>query len=74
MPSVSVKKMIKIQNDCCGCASGAYPCMGDSCPLRKVEHYYCDKCGHEIYIEEVYEVDGNHYCEECLKEVCKVRW
>jgi len=43
-----------------------YPCRGSSCPNRDVPVYYCDKCGEEL--EEVYEVDGEELCEECLKE------
>lgn len=66
--------MIKVTNDCCGCATESYPCLGDSCSLRHSEHYYCDICGCEICIDEVYEVDGDHYCEDCLKEEFRVRW
>ena len=40
--------------------------MGTSCPLRKVEVHYCDKCDEEI--DEIYDVDGEELCEECLKE------
>jgi hypothetical protein len=32
----------------------------------RVEVYYCDKCGDEL--DEIYEVDGDDLCEECLKE------
>ena len=66
--------MIKIQNDCCGCATENYPCRAELCSLREVEHYYCDKCGCEIHFEEVYEVDGDHYCEDCLKEEFRLRF
>lgn len=40
--------MIKTQNDCCECAVPAYPCLGDSCPLRHQKHYNCDSCGDEV--------------------------
>lgn len=61
--------MKKIENDCCGCASPAYPCRGSSCPLRSVEHFYCDKCGSEA---KLYEYDGKELCEECLLEAIPV--
>ena len=56
--------MIKIENHCCDCAAPGYPCLGSSCPNRHVEVYYCDKCGEEL--GEVYEVEDEHYCENCL--------
>ena len=56
--------MKRIENHCCDCAVPGYPCRGDACPLRRVEVYYCDKCGCEL--EEVYEVDDEVFCEECL--------
>lgn len=32
--SLAVFRMIMIENDSCGCAVPAYPCLGDSCLLR----------------------------------------
>ena len=32
--------MITYENECCGCAVPAYPCMGDACPNRHV-HDVC---------------------------------
>ena len=58
--------MKKIENQCCDCAVPGYPCRGDACPLTKVVVHYCDKCGCEI--DEVYDVDGEELCEDCLKE------
>lgn len=58
--------MRKIENRCCDCATPGYPCRGSACPLVIVEVYYCDECGDEL--EEIYEVDGDDLCEECLKE------
>lgn len=58
--------MVKIENRCCDCAAPGYPCLGSSCPNRHVEVYYCDKCGEEL--EDVYEVEGEQLCEECLKD------
>jgi hypothetical protein len=44
-----------------------YPCRGESCSLRRVPHYYCDKCKENV--EELYEVDGEELCEDCLKDM-----
>ena len=58
--------MIRIENHCCDCEVPGYPCRGNACPNRHVEVHYCDQCGEEI--DEIYEVDGEELCEECLKE------
>ena len=58
--------MIKYENECCGCATESYPCMGSACRNRNVPHFYCDKCGEDV--EELYKVDGEELCEECLKD------
>lgn len=57
--------MVKIENDCCGCATGSYPCLGNSCPLRHREHYYCDECGEE---DKLYEYDGRELCIDCIEK------
>ena len=59
-----------IENHCCDCASPGYPCMGDSCPRRHVEVYYCDECDphHETPLEKVYDDGEQELCEECLLE------
>lgn len=62
--------MLKIENHCCNCAVPGYPCMGHHCPRTKVEVHYCDKCGDEIP-DDIYEVDGEELCEDCLKEMFK---
>ena len=56
----------RIENHCCDCAVPGYPCRGVSCPSRNVEVHCCDACGGEL--DEIYEVDGEELCEECLKE------
>lgn len=60
--------MIRYENHCCDCATPSYPCRGSECPLVRVEVHYCDnpKCREQL--DEIYEVDGNEYCEECLKD------
>lgn len=60
--------MIKYENDCCGCAAPAYPCMGDLCPLRQNPHYCCDECGEE---QDIYEYDGEELCLDCIKTKLK---
>ena len=59
--------MVKIENHCCDCAAPGYPCLGSACPNRNVEVYYCDECGEELD-DDIYDVDGEELCEECLKE------
>ena len=61
--------MVKIENHCCDCAVPGYPCRGSSCPNRNVKVYFCDRCREEIDPDEVYEVDGEDLCEECLKKM-----
>ena len=58
--------MKRIENHCCGCAVPGYPCRGDACELRRVEVYYCDRCGCEL--EKVYDTGDEELCEDCLKE------
>ena len=61
--------MVKIENHCCGCAVPAYPCLGSSCPNRRVEVHYCDICGAEIAVGEEFEdEDGRELCDECREE------
>ena len=59
--------MIKYENRCCDCATGSYHCLGATCSLLNVPITYCDECGDEI-AGDVYEVDDEELCEECLKE------
>jgi hypothetical protein len=58
----------RIENHCCDCAVPGYPCLGSACPNTRVVVYYCDKCRFEID-DEIYEVDGEELCEECLKDM-----
>ena len=63
--------MIKYENQCIGCTSMGLPCMGSTCPNLNVPIYSCNKCDEEI--DEIYEVDGEELCEECLKDMFRVR-
>ena len=63
--------MITYENECCGCATPAYPCMGDACPNRNVPHLYCDRCKEEV--DTLYEYEGEQVCIDCiLKSLDKV--
>lgn len=55
--------MRKYENECCGCATPNYPCLGESCELRRVPHYYCDRCKEE---NTLYEYEGEELCADCL--------
>jgi hypothetical protein len=59
--------VVRIENHCCSCAVPGYPCLGSACPRTHVEVHYCDKCESEL--DEIYEIDGEELCEECLKEM-----
>ena len=61
---------LRYENQCCDCAAPGYPCLGKYCSNRNVPVYYCDNCDPrcESPLEEVYEVEGDHLCEDCLKE------
>lgn len=54
--------MIEYVNECVGCAEAGLPCMGRSCPQRRVPHYYCDECGKE---DSLIEYDGMEVCYDC---------
>ena len=56
--------MIRKENHCVDCG---LPCLGSTCPHRNVEVVYCDHCG-EVIDYEIYDVDGEDWCEDCLKK------
>lgn len=55
--------MITEQDECCGCATESYPCIGDICPRRHTVVLICDECGDEV--EKLYKVDGMQLCSRC---------
>lgn len=59
----------KVTNECCSCATPAYPCLGNYCPLRKVEHFLCDKCSEETLL---YHYEGKELCRDCLLDTIEV--
>lgn len=60
--------MIRIEDHCVGCTDLGMHCLGFACRNRNVEVHYCDKCGAELPDDEIYDVDGEELCEDCLKE------
>ena len=60
--------MVRFENDCCDCATPAYPCRGERCPLRHSVHFYCDKCKSEVDEGELYEYAGEEMCLDCIKD------
>ena len=59
--------MVKYEDNCVGCPTER-GCLGSTCPHMHVKVTYCDICGEEIDCNNVYEVDGEDLCEECLKD------
>ena len=55
--------MITERDECCGCATESYPCLGDSCHRRHTVVLICDECGDEV--EKLYKVDGMQLCSRC---------
>ena len=56
--------MITYEDECCGCATPVYPCMGSACPNRNVPYLYCDKCNEEV--DDLYEWDDEQVCIDCI--------
>ena len=61
--------MITYEDECCGCAVPAYPCIGDACPYRNVPHLYCDKCKEAV--DDLYEWDDEQVCIDCIVKSLK---
>lgn len=59
--------MIRIEDHCVGCPPER-GCLGSICMYRNVEVHYCDHCEDELG-DEIYIVDGEEVCEDCLKDM-----
>lgn len=67
--------MIRYEDECCGCATENYPCLGSACPNINVPYYICDICEEELDDDDVY-IDkygvmvgiNGHICRSCLKD------
>lgn len=57
---------VKIENECVGCTSMGLYCMGSSCPNRRVERYYCDRCGAECSADNG-DFGFDDLCEDCYE-------
>lgn len=59
--------MLRYENECVGCPP-EMGCLYGSCPMLRVPHLYCDRCGTEV--DELFLDNDGEYtlCEECLVE------
>lgn len=62
--------MKRVENLCVNCATGSYPCLGNSCPNRRVTIYICDECKDES--ETLYVYDDKELCINCIKQRLEV--
>lgn len=58
--------MIECYDECVGCTGMGLHCIGAGCPNRNVPHFYCDNCHNEFAPEELYDVDDDMLCTDCL--------
>ena len=54
--------MVQYKNECVDCG---LPCLGESCPYKKVEYHYCDCCDDEIDYDDIKRERNNEYCPDC---------
>lgn len=54
-------------SDCCDCG---LPCRREACPHYRVSVHKCDECGD--YECELYKLNGEELCIECIKERLEV--
>ena len=61
--------MMYESNECCGCATEGYPCLGPRCSMRHVPRYVCDWCGEDDLSEdEIEDINGDDVCRECARK------
>lgn len=53
--------MIQFEDECVGCPQG---CI--SCGRKHVPHFYCDNCGEEIDLDDLYKDDDEMLCRDCI--------
>lgn len=61
--------MVRIFNECCDCATAAYPCRGAECKHRHVERFFCDACGTE---DKLYYLGDKQLCIDCVEAELEV--
>ena len=54
--------MIVVENECVDCG---LPCIRESCKYYNVKRYYCDSCGDEDVLYELY---GDELCIHCVAQ------
>jgi hypothetical protein len=57
---------VKIVNECVDCTGVGLHCIGSGCPNRKVERYYCDRCGAECSPDNG-DFGFDDLCEDCYE-------
>ena len=62
--------MVKYENECV-CCPREMGCLGDSCPYTNVRRIYCDSCGDEYSETELKEINNQHICIHCFREMCE---
>lgn len=60
--------MVVYKDECRGCASPGYPCIGNACIYKRVPHLICDECGAEVDEGDLYVFDARQMCIDCIKE------
>lgn len=59
--------MLVERNECCDCATGAYPCLGESCGRRHTPHLVCDRCGYDD-VDLLYMLGSEQLCRSCVEK------
>lgn len=59
--------MLVERNECCDCATGAYPCLGESCSRRHMPRLACDRCGYDD-TDLLYMVGSEQLCKSCVEK------
>lgn len=60
--------MIRYEDECVGCPPHM-GCIGNSCQYMHVPHYFCDVCECETDPDNLYDVNGDMVCSDCLPDV-----
>lgn len=63
---------VRHENQCVGCPP-EMGCLGSVCPNRNVAIFTCDRCDEDIE-GEVFEVDDEDLCEDCLRKRFRKEW
>jgi DNA-directed RNA polymerase subunit RPC12/RpoP len=51
----------RYENDCVGCDTY---CI--NCGRKETPHWYCDECGEEFELDELYETENGQLCAVCV--------